>query len=301
MANITVTTAANFIPEIWEKEAIFQRQEASTLLATVRTDWSGQITTQGDTVHFPKFDALTIVDKVADTALTPQTTTAGKVSITIDKHKTVPFTVEDIAAIQSQYDLVAGYGRTAGGGLAEQVDTDIATLFSDATVTQNSGSTSGGAYLDITAATILDANKQLTEAKAPRSGRWLVISPEQEATMLQIDNFVQAQAIGRMQDPSEPLINGFIGRIYGLNVLVSNALEDISAVASSSGAAAIPAHKACGVYHSEAFGLGMQQNIKVEMQRNVLAVANEVVYSMLYGIGVLEPTLAVTLRTTTEA
>jgi N4-gp56 family major capsid protein len=298
MANTTITTAANFIPEFWANEAIHQRQNLFLLANTVRQDWRGQILQSGDTVHFPKFSALTVQTKSAGTELTAQADTASKVTVTIDQHKAVPFEVDDIADTQSQYDLIAGYAKQGALSLNNTIDAALAALIQDSTVTQSAGATnSAGVYQDITRAVILEARKLLNEANAPQEDRYLVISPTQEKAMLQIDNFTRANEYGN----SDMIQRGKIGEIYGFNVIISNNLQQQAAVASSSGAAAIVGRTSCMAYHKDAFGLGLQKDISVKTESKALALSEVVVLHTIYGLGVLEPTLAVEVRTTIES
>ena len=53
MAEVTLTTAANFIPEMWSN-AVLDYAERSFQLRNQVTDLSSLVSSGGDTIHVPK-------------------------------------------------------------------------------------------------------------------------------------------------------------------------------------------------------------------------------------------------------
>jgi N4-gp56 family major capsid protein len=296
--NIGTTAVDAFIPEIWSQEIIYQTVNKSIFANLVRRDFDGDITDSGDVVHVPLFSAVTIGDKAENTAVTYTNYSESTKDITINKHKYFAFRVEDIARIQSQPDLVAGYSAQGGAGLGKEMDTDTAALVNNAAVTQNVGAiaSAGAEYTDITDAVIRNAIQKLDEANAPEDDRYIVISPAQKNAMLGIDKFVSADKVG-----SDTVISkGFFGMVYGVKVYISNNLPDVAAVASSSGASRIIGRKSCIMFHREAFALCTQLGARVQAAYDLDYLATSVVGDTLYGVGVLVPTFAVEVRTTIE-
>jgi N4-gp56 family major capsid protein len=296
--NITTTTVDAFIPEIWSQEIIYQTNNASVFGGLVRRDFDGEIANEGDVVHVPLFSSVTVGTKSAGTAVDYTNYTESTKDITINQHKYFAFRVDDIANVQSKPELIAGYTKQGGAGLAVTIDTALAALSTNAAVTQNvGGTTTAGAYTDITDAVIRNAIQLLDEANAPETDRYLVISPAQKNALLGIDKFVEANKIG----DNTVIRTGLFGQIYGVLVYISNNLSDVGAVASSSGASAIPAYKSCVMFHNEAFALATQMNPRVQSAYDLDYLATSVVGDVLYGTGILVPTFAVQVRTTTEA
>jgi N4-gp56 family major capsid protein len=294
--NITTTTVDAFIPEVWSKEIIYQTTNASIFAGLVRRDFDGEIENQGDIVHIPLLSAVTVGDKSGNTPVDYTNYTESTKDLTINKHKYFAFRVEDIARIQAQPDLIAGYAAQGGRGLASTMDNDISALINDATITQNVGTTTAGAYDDISDAVVRNAIQKLDEANAPETDRYLIISPAQKNALLGIDKFVSADKVG----DSNVIRKGLFGQIYGVLVYVSNSLPDVALVASSSGGAQIPAHKACMMFHKEAFALCTQLQPRVQAAYDLDYLATSVVGDVLYGSGILVPEFAVEVRTTTE-
>ncbi len=295
--NITTTQVDAFIPEVWSKEIIYQTTNASIFASIVRRDFDGEIENQGDKVHIPLFSAVTVGDKTGNAPVDYTNYSESTKDITINKHKYFAFRVEDIASIQSQPDLIAGYAAQGGRGLANTIDQDLANLVTNAAITQNVGATdAGGAYIDMTDAVIRNAIQLLDEANAPETDRFMVISPAQKNALLGIDKFVDASKIG----DADVIRRGLFGSIYGVLVYVSNNLPDVAAVASSAGGAGVPAHKTCMIFHKEAFALCTQLQPRVQAAYDLDYLATSIVGDALYGIGILVPDFTVQVRTTTE-
>jgi N4-gp56 family major capsid protein len=302
--NMTITTHAEFIPEIWSNEVLFQANNASVFANLVRRDFDGEINTSGDTVHIPLFSQVTTATKQANTAVTYTNYTESVTSITIDAHTYFAFRIEDIARVQSKPDLISGYSRQGAAGISTDMDVALATLITDATITQNVGAhtSSDAAYTDITDAVIRDAIQALDEANAPEEGRYLVISPAQKNALLGIAKFVEVDKRG-----DDTIISkGRFGEIYGVQVFISNnliATASVASVASSGGASEVnlePAHHSCMMFHREAFALATQIAPRVQAAYDLDHLATSVVGDVLYGADVLVPTFAVLVRTTSE-
>lgn len=78
-----------------------------------------------------------------------------------------------------------------------------------------------------TKATVLAAREALSEADAPAGGRYLACSPSIVSRLLQVDEFVRADASGA----TTALRQADVGSLYGLRVVESNSLDQDEAVA----------------------------------------------------------------------
>src|SRR5690606_22114490 len=127
------------------------------------------------------------------------------------------FLVENIASIQSQYDLRSDYTKAAAYAIAEAIDSDIAKAMT--------ASFSGfGAYgTALNDNLILTVNRYLSENKAPRTERYIVVHPKGEQEMLAIDKYVRYDSLGQAADQN-PTKTGKIGQLYGAEVFMSQNL-----------------------------------------------------------------------------
>jgi hypothetical protein len=293
--NITVTTAANFIPELWSPDCRVATEANLVMAKLVNRQFEGLIKQYGDTVHVGDISNLTVRAKAADTDVSFETITEGKFDLTINKHYYAAFKVEDIVKIQSIVDLRAKYAEKVGYALAKQIDSDLLGLYSD--LSQSVGS----AGVDITDANLRRAIQYLDDADAPAGERFLVIKPSQMNALLGIDKFVRADAVGYLAgmspivtgklqggnfNPAE--VKGFFGVIYGVNVYVSTNV-------ATSGTSPISTHNL--LFHRDAFALAMQEEIRTQADYNIRSLATEVVADCLYGVGEFRDTFAVDIIT----
>jgi len=112
MANITTTTAAVFIPEVWSAETL-RAAEAALVVAPLVKRYDALVKSRGDTIHIPKISNLSANDKTANTEVTTQAIAETEVTININKWKEASFEIEDIVKVQSNYDLMAEYTEKA--------------------------------------------------------------------------------------------------------------------------------------------------------------------------------------------
>ncbi len=144
--------------------------------------------------------------------------------------------------MQSRVPLEAELARKAGKEFAIYMDKEIRTVLATLTQTVTYATALTMALVDIT-----EARKVLNRQNVPMNDRVLLIAPEQEQDMLNIENFIHADKYGSR----EALLNGEIGQVYGFRVLVSNLLADGEAYA----------------YHRECVGYAVQKSIDFETQR----------------------------------
>ena len=161
MADMTTTTAAVFIPEVWSMETL-RAQEAALVVAPLVKRYDSLVKGRGDTVHIPEVSNLVANDKVDNTDVTLQSPTESEKTIDIDEWKEASFLIEDIVKVQANYDLMAEYTSKAGYAIAQSIDTFLLNLYT--TFTNPAVGTYGS---DIDDDAIIDAIQSLDEANAP--------------------------------------------------------------------------------------------------------------------------------------
>ena len=291
--NITVTTAANFIPEIWSPECKIETEANLTAMDLINREYEGEIKEYGDTVHITDISNLTANDKAASTDVSFETITEGVTDLVINKHKYAAFKLEDIVKTQSRVDLRSKYTRKVGYALAKAMDTDVLGLYSG--LSQSSGS----AGVDLTDAVILAAIQYLDEADAPAGERSMIINPGQTSALLGIDKFVRADAVGYLAKMSPIVtghlesgsfqpqdVKGFFGQVYGIGVYLSTNVP-------TTGTSPVSTHNL--LFHKDAFIAAVQKGVIVQADYNIRSLATEVVADVLYGVLELRDTFAVRL------
>lgn len=198
-------------------------------------------------------------------------------SLDLDQWKNLPYRIADRVSIQNRVDLEATLAKSAGEQMAIDLDKYVITqLRAAATAAPDhnidlDGSATSGAASAITLAGINEARALLKKQNVTDldGGMVLLISVEQEKNMLNIANFIKADEYGSR----EALMNGEIGRVYGMRVVVSNLLADNEAFA----------------YHRSAVAFAAQKEVSFERQRaSVNLQAWDYSFSVGYGATILD-------------
>jgi len=277
MANITVTTAAVFIPEKWTTD-IIRETEANLVLANRVKRFDSLVNQNmkaGDTIHIPQLSNLVANDKVADTDVTFQAPTEGEVVLSISEHKEASFQLEDIAAIQSNSDLNSEYTSKAGYAVAEAIDTDLAALAPTFATNQGTYNTA------ITTDVILDSILDLDNANVPQDNRSFVYTPKVKRDIIDITEYISNDFVD-----GRPVQNGLIGTLYGVQTFMSTNILVTGGTDTSN-----------MLFHRDAIALAVQRMPRTETQRMARAIATDVVTDTIYGFVLQRPDFGVEVRT----
>jgi N4-gp56 family major capsid protein len=231
----TITTSANFIPELWSDEVIGSYKK-NLVVANLVTKMSHK-GKKGDTIHIPTPSRGSASAKAASTQVTLIADTAGVTNISINKHYEYSKLIEDIAEVQALASMRKFYTDDAGYALATQVDDDLFALaegLQSGTVggsgaaaweTAVIGSDGSTAYTgnssnaaDITDAGIRKMILTLDNADVPMDSRALIIPPVAGSDMLAINRYTEQQFIGS----GDAIKTGKIGQIYGVDVYTTS-------------------------------------------------------------------------------
>jgi hypothetical protein len=282
---IDVTDAQHFIPEVWAAEVLTFRESALVMAPLVKR-FDSAVKERGDTVHVPNVSELKAENKAANTEVVLQVPTETETTISINKHKHVAFEIEDIAKVQSQYDLRSAYTKSAGYAIAKVVDADLLALYASLT------STDVGTYgNDIDDGVIVSAIQALDEADAPLEDRAFVIAPSQKAKIMTLDKFVKADYLGQYDQPT-PVRKGpnnryLWGDIYGIPTYYTN---QVPTTAGS------PTQVHNIMFHKEAFALAMQMAPRTQASYWHKDLAWLVTVDTIYGVKVLRGDHGVEVR-----
>ena len=295
--NVTVTTAAKFIPEIWSDE-IVAAYKKNLVLANVinKMNFRGK---KGDTVHVPKPTRGTASAKVASSQVTLIAATEDEVVINIDKHFEYSRLIEDIVSVQALASLRRFYTDDAGYALGVQTDSDIWTLFKsigngNGSSYQNSGvyefnSTTAVAYDGTVGNAFNDAGFRkaiqiLDDADTPMDGRSFVIPPVLRNTLMGTNRYTEQAFTGEV-GAANTIRNGRVGNLYGIEVYISS-----NAPSLESGAARL-----AGLFHRDAFTLVEQLGVRSQTQYKQEWLADLLTADTLYGVKTVRTDAAVGL------
>lgn len=285
MANVTVTTAAEFLPTIWSADVLMAAENALVAAPLVRR-FDSQVRARGQALKIPTVSNITATAKVENTDITPSAPTDTAITLNVNSWYYAAVKIEDMASVQASYDLRSLYSEKLGYGIAKQVDSDVLGLYTGLT------NTDVGTYaVDVDDATMVAARLALDLADVPMDNRAYIMSPYQIASLMKIDKYVRADALGSMNEPS-PIRKGpntryLWGEIYGTPVYYTNNIPVT---------AATPTQTHNVLIHKEAWALAMQQAPRLQAQYYAISLAWLVVVDVIYGFTTTRSTFGVEIR-----
>ena len=297
--NVTVTTAATFIPEIWSDEIIATYKKNLVLANLIKKmSFKGK---KGDSVHIPAPIRGNASVKTASAQVTLIAGTELEIVATIDQHYEYSRLIEDIVETQALASLRNFYTEDAGYALARQVDTSLIQLGRGV---QGGGSTAAysGAFsgADGTTAYVAAANtglgaltdaairrsiQRLDDADVPMDGRFLIVPPSTRNTLMGIARFTEQAFVGETGS-SNTIRNGEIGNVYGVPVFVTSNAE--STTGTTAAKVCLLGHKDFAVF-IEQMGVRSQTQYKQEYLGTLFTA------DTLYGVKELRDASAVAL------
>jgi N4-gp56 family major capsid protein len=297
--NITITTAATFIPEIWSDEIIATYKRNLVLANLVKKmSFKGK---KGDTVHIPAPVRGNASVKAASTQVNLVAGTATEVVVLIDQHYEYSRLIEDIVEAQALSSLRNFYTEDAGYALSRQVDTSLIQLgrgvnngtgtnaytgaFSgaDGTTAYVAGTNTGVAAL--TDVAIRRTIQRLDDNDVPMDGRFLLVPPSSRNTLMGIARFTEQAFVGEVGS-SNTIRNGEVGNVYGIPVFVTNNADTTSG--STATRVALLGHRDFAVF-VEQMGVRSQTQYKQEYLGTLFTA------DTLYGVKELRDFSAVAL------
>lgn len=112
---------ANLIPQIWSARLAANMDKALVLAPLANTNYEGEIAGIGSVLKLQKAANLTI-GTYTGAAITYEAPTSTTTSLTVNQDRFFAFTVDDLARVQANVDLVDSFTRRAGYGLADALD-----------------------------------------------------------------------------------------------------------------------------------------------------------------------------------
>ena len=271
MANeSTSSTLSELYTEI-VAEALFVASERSIMRPLVR---NYAVTGGGKSVEVPIYSAVSAsavseASDLSNTAIDPTSQT-----ITCSEHGLMT-TLTDLARNSAPRNVAGDIGRLFGEAIAKKIDTDLTALFGGFSTTVGSASTAMSASLIFQAVAKLRANS------VPGDNLNAVIHP-------QVAFDLKSGLTNTFANPNpgvgnEALRSGLVGQIAGVTIYETSNIAD-----SSGNNPGTTGDYKGAVFHPEALGLAMMQDLKIETQRDASLRADEIVATAVYGVGELD-------------
>jgi len=267
MANETTLSTLDDLIVPMIAEALFVASEASIMRPLVRNYALPK--NSGKVIQVPIYPVVAAAAVAEATDLANTAISTSKADLTVAEVG-VMTTVTDMAVNTSESDVVKDLGKLFGEGIARKMDADLMALFDGF-----SGAV-GAADAAITVAKIFEAVSKLKQAGVPSNDMSCVLHPA-------VAYDLKANMTNTFANPNptdlanEALRTGFVGQLAGVNVYESSNMANTGTGGDFKG----------GLFHKDALGLAMLQDIKIETQRDASIRGTEIVATAVYGVGEL--------------
>ena len=222
----TTNSYSAFIPEIWSAKLNNMLTKECVMLQCVNRNYEGEIKNQGDKVKIITPAAVTVstldTNSISYSELTPTSQ-----DLVIDQKKFFAFKINDVAQVQSNTDIMEAHLTNAKNAIEVEQDSYLLSMHTN--VDSNNIVGSDSSPVTLSKSTIyqnfVNLAMKLKDANAVKAGKrpWVVINPLVESYLLQSTEFIGANNVA-----DETLREGAIGRIAGMDVLVSTNLTATS-------------------------------------------------------------------------
>jgi N4-gp56 family major capsid protein len=290
--SVTVTSAGQFVPEIWSDEIIASYKKNLVLANLVmKMNFRGK---KGDLIHIPAPTRGNANLKVATDAVTLIAASNSEVQVAINRHYEYSRLIEDIAEAQALNSMRQFYTSDAGYALARAVDTDLvqvgrafngatvgtddyataaattkAFVGADGTTAYNSSSSNASALTDVA---IRRTIQRLDDNDTPMDGRFFLIPPSSRNTLMGLARYTEQAFVGN----GDTIRNGEIGNLYGIPVFVSSNAD--------TGAGNSTTDRICLMGHKDAMVLVEQLAVRSQTQYKQEYLGTLFTADTLYGV-----------------
>ncbi len=241
-------------------------KQESKLLPTIM-NYSQFAVKGADSVKVPRRTQFAAANKSENTDLVAQELTLSLDTISLNKNKAIYAALERIAELQATPNVEAEIVQEMAKEIALQVDKDIYAqlLLASAAAPDHRIAYAGAALAQVD---ILEALRLLKVQNVPMQDMFMAIHPTDEKSILSISDFIRADTYGSPNG----LVNGVVGKVYGLPILVTNVATENRAI----------------VYHKSAVGFASQLEPEFKTDQNLKATSKEYLLEMIYGVSVLD-------------
>ena len=282
---VTNTTAATFIPEIWSDEIIAAYKKNLVMANLVmKMNFKGK---KGDVIHIPAPTRGSASLKASSTAVTLIADTESEVQVSINRHFEYSRFIEDITEAQALASMRQFYTADAGYALSKAVDTDLINVGRSSNGGAGTNAYATGAFIggDGTTAYVAASNNEsaLTDAAIRRTiqrlddndtsmdQRFFVIPPSSRNTLMGLARYTEQAFVGN----GNAIRNGEIGNLYGIPVFTTSNAD------TTSGSAAA---RVCLMGHRDSMVLVEQIGIRSQIQYKQDYLSTLFTSDTLYGV-----------------
>ena len=281
--NVTVTTAAKYIAQVWTKE-IEKPFYNALYFAKLILQRGDLVQGGGNIINVPFLSIYNALTKTAGTAVTYNVNTETAIQITINQQVYLAVLIEDIAKVQANYNLQEIYRGAQAEAVSRAIDTSIASLYTGAGSTITGGAT-------ITDANMIATVLALDNGNVPLTDRYGVIGVGMHSDLLNVNKYTTYDSTGKRGNATDSqnwdlADNTMVASVYGFDLMKTNQV-----VVATTGQEMF--------FHKSAMSLALQLPPTYKMEDSADYIGMKTVLHAIYGVAVERPSaLAVITRPT---
>jgi len=281
------TETAVFIPELWS-DAIRSTFNKNLVLGSFANDYSSLISGGGDKIHIPTFaDVADAAQKTQYDAVTYANNTEVEITMDINQHYYTAAMVEDMAKVQSNADLIAGYADSIGYKLALHLEDALAAKLSTSTRAINMDNGDGTVDRVLNRARIVAIVRHLYKVGINPEDCAMVVSTRLYASLFALDDFVHAEKLGALAN----FPTGTVGTVMGIPVIPSPRIHRnliaAGAVDEAGGNIDDDLYPGGFVIHKDGLMLAYSKYPTANAEYDMDYIAHKLVTDVVYGCGLL--------------
>ena len=268
----------NFVPTVWSENLYQELDKKYIAVANCNREYEGEIRERGNTVRICGINDVIVSEYTKNANMSAPAALSDTVrDLVIDQAKYFNFQIDDIDRAQSSPKLMEAAMKNAANALANDADSYVFNLYSQAGKTLTSEAVTAENIVDL----LIDARTTLFEGNVSDPGDIVIeVSPE-------IAGLILKAKVHLSTDNTDSLEAGCIGSIGGCKIFVSN---NIVKVEGESGYT----HK-CFARTKRAIAFAEQLS-EIDAYRPELRFADAVKGLHLYGAKVVYPNEMVLLN-----
>jgi len=209
----TVADAMN--PEFWAQEGLAILEENMVTANLIHRDFEPLIAKFGDTVNTRKPREFTAQRKIDREQVTVQDAIMDNIPVVLNQHWHTSFIIKDGEESLSFQELVAIYLSPAVLSIAVAIDKVVSCFAISQFAFTNTFGKLGTAA---TKNTILGTRNVMNKNKAFIGGRWMVLTPDTETSLLELDEFTEVDKVG---DEGSALREAVLGRKFQFSLAMA--------------------------------------------------------------------------------
>jgi hypothetical protein len=220
MPAITSANVANAIVKLVAVDALPALMGNLIMGNLVNRDFEPTLAQAGDTVNVPIPPSLVANNIAEGGSVVTQNPSLGNAAIVLNTHAEATFQIPDVTKILAVPDLLRLYMQPAVIALAEKIEADLLSLYSQFSANPAVGA--GGTL--ITEAIVDQAETALFNAKVPASNpKYLVVDGSTYSQLRQIPRFSEYSSAG--EAGLRALVDGAVGKIKDFYVFRSQFVQ----------------------------------------------------------------------------